>query len=109
MTRSIIPGRPRTPATNAEKRFKEIVKPSGAPIRFIIIIAIPPKIPFITSRSSILRGNSIALPKANTINTPITQANTIRPLSMLIPPFTRTKSTIQIIQVKENGYPGFYK
>ena len=107
MTRSIIPGKPRTPATNAEKRFKEIVKPSGAPIRLIIIIAMPPRIPFITKRNNILRGKSIALPNANTINTPIIQANIISPLSMLIPPFCRTKSAILITQVKENGYPGF--
>lgn len=82
MTSSIIPGRPRIPATNAEKMFKEIVKPSGAPIRFIIKIAIPPKMPFMTNLSIIFKGNSIAFPKANTIKTPTIQANTISPLSM---------------------------
>ena len=56
MISNIIPGRPRIPATNAEKMFREIVKPSGAPIRLIIRIAIPPKTPLITKRSITLRG-----------------------------------------------------
>jgi len=95
MTSSIIPGRPRIPATSAEIRFREIVNPRGVPIRLIITIARPPKIPFITRRKIILRGKSMALPNAKTIKTPIIQANIIRPLSMLIPPFCRAKATLQ--------------
>jgi hypothetical protein len=50
----------------------------------------------------------MTLPKAKTIKTPIIQANIIRPLSILIPPFRRAKTTLQTAQVKENGYPRSY-